>query len=134
MELILSAICEQARVRPDGRLDLSGVFSQLQAPGFPAAQDAMTAVFLVEWSDDEAGRQPLRADLLDEEGETVLTIEGHTDVKAAPSGHAPPQTRLVMPLERVVFPHPGTYHFRLAGGSTSRRGCSIHVAQHAGAE
>ncbi len=128
MELILSAICEDAQVRPDGKLDLRGAFSQLQAPGFPASQDAMTAVFVIEWTEKETGRQPLRADLVDEAGQKIVTIQGHTEVGRAPGG-APVQTRLIMPLERIVFPHAGTYRFRLTAGPSARDGCSLHVAQ-----
>ncbi len=131
MELILSVVCDDADVRPDGKLDLTGIFTQLQAPGFPAAQDRMTAVFLIEWGPDETGRQPIRADLLDEAGEKVLTIEGHTEVDAVPGG-APPQTRLIMPLEKVVFPRAGTYRFRLASGKARRSGCSLHVGEQTG--
>lgn len=131
MELILSAACEDAQVRQDGKLDLIGAFSQLQAPGFPASQDRMTVVFVLEWEASEAGRRPLRADLLDSDGTKVLTIQGHTDVaESTPTGPAP-QTRLIMPLENVVFPRAGRYHFVLTAGEQSRRACSIHVG-HAG--
>lgn len=129
MELILSAVCETADVRADGKLDLHGAFSQLQAPGFPASQDAMTAVFVLEWAPEDAGRQPLRADLLDDAGQKIVTIQGHTEVAEATPGDAPPQTRLIMPLERIVFPHAGTYRFQITAGPQSRRGCSLHVAE-----
>lgn len=116
MRLVLALACEDAHVRPDGRLDIRGVFHQLAAPGFPAAQDRMTAVFVMEWAPEEAGRQPLRADLVEAaSGKPVLTIQGHTDVDASRPG-VPPHTRLVMPLENVVFPAEGRYEFQLAAG------------------
>lgn len=129
MDLILSAICEAALTRDDGKLDLQGVFSQLQAPGFPASQAAMTAVFVIEWERTEHGRRSLRADLVDEAGKTVLTIQGHTDVAQSAETAARAQTRLIMPLENVVFPHAGSYHFRLTVEGEVRRACSLHVAQ-----
>jgi hypothetical protein len=118
-----------ARERPDGRIDMVGVFNELSAPGFPAVQDNMTAVFVVEWSPDEAGRQPLRADLVDEQGRKVLTIQGHTDVDARGPGRAPAQTRLIMPLERVIFPAAGVYRFDLVAGGDSAPACSFYVGQ-----
>jgi hypothetical protein len=129
MILRLSAVCEQAAERPDGRLDLLGMFNELSAPGFPAMQDRMTAVFLVEWSAEEAGRQPLRADLVDEEGSKVITIQGHTDVEARGAGRAPAQTRLIMPLEKVIFRKPGRYRFELLAGGDVAEGCSFFVGQ-----
>ena len=129
MILRLSAVCEAARERPDGRLDLVGVFNELSAPGFPAMQDLMTAVFIVEWEADEAGRLPLRADLVDETGRKILTIQGHTDVPARGSDRAPARTRLVMPLEKVPFPAAGHYRFELVAGGNTVDACSFYVGQ-----
>jgi hypothetical protein len=129
MRLVLALACESALVRPDGRMDVTGVFNQLAAPGFPASQDAMTAVFVLEWGPHEAGRQPLRADLLEPSTDKpVLTIQGHTDVDPA-SGDPPAHTRLVMPLENVVFPIEGRYEFRLTAGGESLPAFSIFLHQ-----
>src|SRR5690625_7898202 len=91
MELILAVACDDARVRPDGKLDIEGVFNELYAPGFPAKQDRMTVVFIIEWGRDESGRIPLRADLVDEDGQKSFTIQGHTDVEPRPADRAPAQ-------------------------------------------
>ena len=48
--------------------------------GFPASQDRMTVVFVFEWAAGEHGSQPLRADLLDDNDQMVLTIQGETEV------------------------------------------------------
>ncbi|HSM36536.1 MAG TPA: hypothetical protein VK837_09095 [Longimicrobiales bacterium] len=127
MRLVLALACEDANVRPDGRLDVRGVFNQLAAPGFPAAQDRMTAVFVMEWGPEEAGRQPLRADLVEGASRNpVLTIQGHTDVDAAGDG-TPAHTRLVMPLEDVVFPVEGRYEFVLEAGGDRVSAFSVFV-------
>lgn len=115
MELILAVACEDARARPDGRLDLIGVFDELSAPGFPARQDRMTVVFVMEWTPEQEGRQEFRADLVDDAGTKVVTIEGHTDVTA--EDRRRPRTQLIMPMEQVIFPHAGEYRFRLTVGS-----------------
>lgn len=131
MKLILSLACEDARQRSDGRLDFVGVFDELQAPGFPAAQDRMTVVFVMEWSPDQQGRREFRADLVDADDRKVLTIEGHTDVPAE-GGGSRPTTRLIMPLERVIFPHEGTYRFLLTVGEDTVPAFSIHVSEQPG--
>lgn len=129
MELILACACDDARVRPDGKLDVGGIFNELHAPGFPAVQDRMTVVFVVEWDRGERGRIPLRADLVDEAGRAVLTIQGHTDVEPRGADRAPAQTRLVMPLEDVVFPGAGWYRFELRAGDEVRRAFSLFVGE-----
>lgn len=129
MILRLSAVCEAAHERPDGRLDLVGMFDELSAPGFPAMQDRMTVIFVVEWDASEAGRQPLRADMIDEAGRKLLTIQGHTDVEARAEERAPARTRLVMPLEKVVFPKPGRYRFDLVAGGDAVEACTFFVGE-----
>lgn len=127
MELILAVACEDARARPDGRLDLVGVFDELSAPGFPARQDRMTVVFVMEWSPDQEGRREFRADLVDDEGTKVLTIEGHTDVTA--EGRRRPRTQVIMPLEQVIFPHAGAYRFRLTVDGETTSALPLHLSE-----
>jgi hypothetical protein len=127
MILRLAAVCEAARERPDGRVDLHGVFSELSTSGFPARQDRMTAVFVIEWERGEAGEQPLRADLLDGDGRKLLTIQGHTDVDERGADRAPAQTRLIMPLENVIFRAAGRYRFELMAGGDAVEACSFFV-------
>ncbi|MCI0434108.1 MAG: hypothetical protein L0271_10810 [Gemmatimonadetes bacterium] len=128
MELSLALICEEVRERPDGRLDVIGVFHDLAAPGFPALQDRMTVLFVMDWSVEERGPQVFRADLVDDDEDRVMTIEGETDVDARID--APARTRLVLPLERVVFPHEGRYRFLLVAGGDVHEACSLSVRLH----
>lgn len=129
MDLLLAAACDEARERADGKLDLLGVFSELSAPGFPAVQDRMVAVFVIEWDEAERGRQALKAELRDASARTILTIEGHTDVFPRQDGAARPRTQLIVPLERVVFPAAGRFDFELTAGGTTVYGFALMVAE-----
>jgi Family of unknown function (DUF6941) len=127
MHLELAVICDEAHERPDGKFDVVGVFNELTAPGFPAMQSSMTVVFVMEWGPEEAGGQEFRADLVDTTGRRVLSIEGRTEV-AEPTGEMPARTRLIMPLEDVVFPQAGRYHFEIIAAGDVHRGCSVLVS------
>lgn len=129
MELILACACDDARIRPDGKLDILGIFNELYAPGFPAMQDRMTVVFIMEWDRGESGRIPFRIDLVDEDERLLGTIQGETDVEPRDRERAPARTQLIMPLEEVVFPHAGSYHFNLMAGSEVRRALSLFVGE-----
>jgi hypothetical protein len=65
--------------------------------------------------------------MLNEVGRKLLTIQGHTDVDERGTDRAPAQTRLVMPLEKVIFPEPGRYRFELLAGSDVVEACSFFV-------
>lgn len=122
-------LCEGANVRPDGRIDCAGIFHQLYAPGFPAQQDVLTLAIDIEWDASEAGRLQFSIDLLDPDRSPALTINGHTDVSATPDGQPHPLTRLVMPLNDVVFPKPGTYEFVLSVGEEQRALVPLHLVE-----
>lgn len=130
MRTLYALVCEDAAVRSDGRVDVHGVFHQLYAPGFPAQQDHLVLAVAVEWDAGETGRHEFRIDLLDPSGSPALTVSGHTDVEAQPAGEAPPQTRLIMPIDRVIFPAAGTYRFELNVGDERVPLSPIHLIEN----
>jgi hypothetical protein len=81
----------------------------------------------MEWAIQDAGEQPIRADLLDPDGEMVITIQGHTDVELAPDNEVPPQTRIILPLENVVFQKPGRYHLRVKAGQSTVEALPLYI-------
>ena len=111
MRLLYGVICEHAGQDAHGRLDIHGVFHDLYAPGFPAKQDRMTLVLVMEWERDDHGRFNFQVDLLGPGGEKSLSLNGHTDVDARDEDEPPARTPLVMGLDEVIFPEPGPYRF-----------------------
>ncbi len=113
MKVLYSVVCEDANVRPDGRMDVHGVFHELLAPGFPAQQDQLVLVAVLEWEDGESGTQRFSIDLLDPSESPCGTLNVETDVLPRGARMAPPRTPLVFPIEGAVFPSPGSYEFVL---------------------
>ena len=113
MRILYAFICEEASSRDDGRLDAGGLFQQLYAPGFPAQQDRLVLALTIEWDGAETGRQDFKIDLLDPSRSPCLTINGYTEVEPVADSAPPNQSRLVMPLEEIVFPAAGKYEFEL---------------------
>lgn len=132
MRILYALNCEHADARPDGRLDVHGVFHQLYAPGFPAKQDRMVLALAVEWDEEGEGRREFRIDLTDPSGSPCLTISGHTDVSERKRGEAPPQTRLILPMQEVIFPQAGTYFFQLETGGESAKLAPLHLIENRG--
>ena len=125
--LRFSAVCDDARTSPDGKLDLHGVYHDLSAPGFPAKQDHLVRVLVIEWPDKDQGRFQCKADLEDSQCNISLTVEGESEVRAAPEGHPPPRSQLVMPMDGVIFPKPGQYLFRVKVKGETFQGPGIYL-------
>jgi hypothetical protein len=129
MHIQLALVCDDARMRPDGKMDVEGVFNDLAAPGFPAKQERMVLVTTIEWDRGEEGRNKFRVDLMGPEGRPSLTVDGETEVDRRPPDRPPPRTRLIMPLEDVIFPRPGKYTFEVRVKGKRLRGPSIFVME-----
>ncbi|MEE8538300.1 MAG: hypothetical protein V3S54_00685 [Woeseiaceae bacterium] len=119
--------CTDASAGPDGKLNIHGVFNDLRAPDFPARQDQMVLAGIVEWDLHEQGRIPFRIDLIDPEGMSIFTIEGHTDVEPQPQSGAPARTQFVLPLKNVMFPVPGRYQIRMDFDGHKTTGPSMYL-------
>jgi hypothetical protein len=122
-------LCDQAAEDPNGKLDVQGIFHDLLAPGFPAVQERMVLVLVIEWGRKDQGRYNLKAEFVGPDGGVVLTVDGHSDVEVRPPERPPARTRLVMPLEKVVFPRPGKYFLRVIVKGERFRGPSLHLLQ-----
>ncbi|MGW8268497.1 MAG: DUF6941 family protein [Longimicrobiales bacterium] len=133
MDLQYVFLCDDAEEDPTGKLDVRGIFHDLLAPGFPAVQERMVLVLVIEWGRKDQGRYALKAELVAPGGTVVLTVDGHSEVEARPAVRPPARTRLLMPIERVVFPKPGKYHLRVIVKGERFRGPSLHLMEMEGA-
>lgn len=116
MEILYSLLCERASVGQEDRLDVVGVLHELYAPGFPARQQELTLVTTISWEPRERGRIEFQVELLDPSGDLVGGVHGNTtvtEVEGLMGIQAAPRTRMVLPLDGVVFPEEGTYTFEL---------------------
>lgn len=119
--------CADAKSGSDGKLNIYGVFNELHAPAFPARQDKMVLLGIIEWQRELAGRIPFSVDLVDPEGLAVFSIEGHTEVDARSPDRPPAKTHLILPMEKVMFPAPGDYRVRLNLNGTEIAGPCMHL-------
>lgn len=129
MELLLGLVCDDAKTTDEGKLDVQGIFNDLYAPGFPAKQDRMVLVLAIEWDRRDQGRFQFRVDLNGPDGRPSLTVDGHTEVDRRPPERPPARTRLVMPLEEVIFPRAGRYRFEVRMKGETFPGPTLHLVE-----
>ncbi len=124
--------CADATTGPDGKLDIHGVFNELYAPDFPARQDEIVLVGIVEWQRDLQGRIPFSADLVGSDDLAIFSIEGHTVVDAREPSQAPAKTHFILPMKNVMFPVPGRYRARIKMNNSELAGPSMHLLRSLG--
>jgi hypothetical protein len=129
MYLRFAAICDDARTTPDGKLDVHGVYHDLAAPGFPARQDRLVLVLVLEWDRADHGRYLFKADLEDAEGNVSLTVEGETEVHGPQPSRPPARSQLIMGLDNVVFPRAGQYAFSVKVKGETLTGPSLFLSE-----
>ncbi len=132
MRILASALCDRAAASPEGKLDIHGAFHDLYAPGFPARQERMVLVLVLEWDRTDSGHYTFRVDVTGPRGRRVLTVEGRSEVAPRPGDRPPPRTRLVMPLEDVVFPERGRYDFRVTAKGRKLKGPVLYLIEAEG--
>lgn len=129
MLLRFATVCDDARPTPDGKVDVHGVFHDLSAPGFPAKQDRLVLVLVIEWDRADHGRYLFKADLEDEQGNISLTVEGETEVHQSPVDQPPARSQLIMPMEGIIFPAAGQYTFRVKVKGQTLEGPGIYLME-----
>ncbi len=129
MYLRYSCICEDARPTADGKIDVHGVYHDLAAPGFPAQQELLVLVLVLEWEREDHGRYLFKADLEDDEGKVSVTVEGETEVHVASPDRPPARSQLIMPLEKIVFPKAGQYQFKVKVKGQTFDGPSLYLME-----
>lgn len=129
MRVLTAHFCDEAHLDDDGKLHIHGVFFDRAAPGFPAMQDRMVLVLVVEWDPDDQGRYRFRLDLDGGGDKPSFTVDGHTDVAARPGDQAPPRTYLIMPMEDIVFPHAGPYELRIRLKGETLAGPTLYLVE-----
>ncbi len=126
---LTALFCNHAETGADGRLTIHGVYNELYAPDFPARQDRIVLVGILEWDRTVSGRQPFRFDLKGPDGSVVITVDGHTEVRIASENQPPAKTHFVFPLENLVFTEPGEYFTYVEIGGKTWQGPSLYVAK-----
>lgn len=129
MRLAVAVVADHADSTPEGKLDVHGIFHDLFAPGFPAEQARLVLVLVVEWRHEDQGRYAFDIDLKDPQGRVALTVNGHTDVDRRPAERPPARTRLVLPMDGVVFPVPGRYQFEIRIKGRTWDGPVLHLIE-----
>jgi hypothetical protein len=116
VEAKLAVLADYAGVSKDNRLNILGIFEDINARAFPVTLPHIYAVVSSEADPTEHGKKlPIRVALLDEdEASEVLALEGLAEVGQPRDSFERVTVNQVVALNFVRFEHPGSYRFSFA--------------------
>jgi hypothetical protein len=123
MEVTLALLADAANLSQEGKLNVLGAFTNINASGFPARHPSMQMVLELDASVSEAGQtRPIAVRLLDPDGRILGEAKGEMRIPQPVAGSGQRvHFGLVIPLTDVIFQGPGSHSFDLMIGEESRR-------------
>lgn len=128
MEVRLAVLADYANVSQDGKLNIMGIFQEVNPPELPFALPQMYLVvsFAARGAEVETVKY-IRIVLLDSDGNEMLGLEGHVQVPLPPRPGSRAYINQVLGLNGITFERPGDYSFEILVGGETRESVSLHV-------
>jgi hypothetical protein len=125
--LFLAADC--ANVTGDGKLNVMGVFNDINAINFPARHPSMHLVAKLGLELGEHGqRRAFTVILMDADANHIMELSGEFDVPTGQGGRKP-EVNIILELKDVVLPKPGRYAFVLLVDKEQKDELTLYVNQ-----
>ena len=129
MRIVIFLPADYANVTGDGKINVMGIFNQINAATFPARHASMHLVVKLAAELGEYGQQrQLSVKLHDPDGKEIFGLSGPIDIPK-PQGGMTPEVSAVLELKDLVFPRPGPYRFVVLVDKDYKGETSIHVNQ-----
>jgi hypothetical protein len=114
MKVTLAAMCDYASVSQDGKLNILGIFQEINAPTIPFQLAQMFLVVSFSASSSEAPAQKkFEVKLLGADGAQVFAAQQTVPIQTPPRTGARVNVNALMGFGGLVFPAPGDYAFSI---------------------
>lgn len=111
MKLLTFLVADYANLSQEMKLNVMGIFNQINAHNFPARHQSLYVVIkLAPDFGEYAGSRSFTLRLLDSDGGEVFSLTGPILIPETHGGRQR-ETQLILQLRDLVFPAPGTYAF-----------------------
>jgi len=128
MDVRLAVLADYANMTPEGKLNIMGIFSMINAPMLPFALPTMYLVVTYAASAAEVGREHvLEVVLMDSEGRRLLSLENALTVPPGARPGAPAEVSAVLCLNGVRFEKADDYQFSILVGGQVKTAVPLRV-------
>jgi hypothetical protein len=128
MEVTLAVLADYANVTKEGKLNVMGLFTHINARVLPYLHPQMLLVWEVEAGPAEwETRKDVEIKLLDEAANQILAVRGNLEVPRGEPGR-PVRINSVMTFNNVKFDAEGDYVFAILIGGETKKNISFRVS------
>lgn len=133
MEVTLAVVADYANISREGKLNILGVFSEINPPSLPFRLPQMFLVASIETAATEAGREfPVQVLLVDDDGDERLSLEQTLAVPPPPRPGEGRTINQIMGLAGIRFDQAGHYAFHILISGEERRSIRLRVNEPLG--
>ena len=113
MDVLVFLAADYANVAQGGKLNVVGIFNEINATNFPARHPSMHLVIKLGADMVEFGEaREVTVKLLNVDGQESFSLSGDVEIPEGDLGKRP-EINLIYELCDLVFPEPGAYEFAL---------------------
>lgn len=128
MDVTLAVLADYANVSQDGKLNIMGIFQEINAPTlpFPMPQMYLVMSFAAGAAEFETTRH-LRIALLHGDGQELLALEAEMRVPRPKRPGSKAYINEAIGLSQIVFERAGDYGFSILVGGDEKATVPLHV-------
>ena len=128
MDVRLAVLADYANVSQDGKLNIMGIFEEVNPPilSFALPQMYLVVSFAAGPAEFDTVKE-IKIALLDNDGSEMLTLEGQVTVPHPPRQGSRAYINQVIGLNGVTFERSGDYAFAILVGGETRETVSLHI-------
>ena len=128
MDVSLGVLADYASISQDGKLNIMGIFGEINPPLLPFALPMMYLVLIFEASPAEIDTDKIiRVVLLNEDGKQIIGLDQTLKVPKPKRPGTRVSLNAVLGMGGARFEKPGDYAFSVLIGGEEKKSVSLHV-------
>jgi len=129
MKLLLILAADYANITGDSKLNVMGIFNDINATGFPVRHASMHLIVKLAAELGENGEsRDLTVNLMDADGAKIMNLSGKIAIPEGRGGRRP-EVNAILELKDIIFPKPGIYQFVVLVDKDFKGDLPIYVNQ-----
>ena len=128
MNVNLAVLADYANVSQEGKLNIMGVFQEVNPVSLPAVVPQMYLIVSFEAGAAEFGTEKhIRVALLEMDGSEVMSMEAPMVVQQPSRSGTRAYINQILVLQGLTLPRPGDYAFHVLVNGDEKRAIPLHV-------